>query len=137
MQLGSKGCPSGCLSRKISDQSTVYEIGRCEHAAFVLIRKNANSLTDRTTRHETVEHLEVRVLLFCSLNSLIWIAFASQNSSEKLQLCHAPIRRFMVLLFDPSTVFFVRLRVGCGSSVQRVRDISDLSVFKAIRERTL
>ena len=63
---------------------------------------------------------------------LIWIAFASQNSSEKLQLYHACSLRLMVLLFDPSSVFFVRLRVRCGSIIQRVRDISDLSVFTAI-----
>ena len=68
---------------------------------------------------------------------LIWIAFASQNRSEKLQLCHARSLRLMVLLFDPSSVFFVRLRVRCGSIIQRVRDISDLSVFTAIGERTL
>ena len=74
--------------------------------------------------------------LFLEFN-LIWIAFASQNSSEKLQLYHACSLRLMVLLFDPSSVFFVRLRVRCGSIIQRVRDISDLSVFTAIGERTL
>ena len=49
---------------RVKSRGPVYEIGRCEHAAFVLIRKNANSITDLTTRHEIVEHLEVRVLLF-------------------------------------------------------------------------
>ena len=58
-------------------------------------------------------------------------------SSEKLQLCHARSLRLMVLLFDPSSVFFAQLRVKCGSIIQRVRDISDLSVSTAIRERKL
>ena len=68
---------------------------------------------------------------------LIWIAFASQKSSEKLHLCHARNLRLMFLLFNPSSVCFVRLGVSCGSIIQRVRDISDLSVFTAIGERTL
>ena len=60
---------------------------------------------------------------------LIWIAFASQNSSEKSQLCHARSLRWMVLLFDQSSVFFVRLRVKCGSITQRVRDIGSIRVY--------
>ena len=67
----------------------------------------------------------------------IWIAFDSQNSSEKLRLCHARSLRLMVLFFDPSSVLFVGKSVRCGSTIQRVRDISGLSVFTAIWERTL
>ena len=59
------------------------------------------------------------------------------RSSEKLQLCHARSLHLMVLLFSPLSVFFGLLRVRCGSIIQRVRDISDLSVFTAIVERTL
>ena len=52
------------VALNVEDWSAVYEIGVCEHAVFMLIRKNANSITDLTTRHEIVEDLEVRVLLF-------------------------------------------------------------------------
>ena len=68
--VGIQGLPfSIFVALYLEDRSTVYEIGRCENAAFMLIRKNANSMTDLTTRHEHVEHFEVRVLLFCCLNS--------------------------------------------------------------------
>ena len=74
--------------------------------------------------------------LFLEFN-LIWIAFASQNNSEKFHLCYARSLRLMVLLFDPSFVFFVRLRVRCGNIIERVRDISDLYMFTPIGERPL
>ena len=67
---------------------------------------------------------------------LVLIAFASQNRSKKLQLCHSRSLRLMVWLFDQSSVFFVRLKVKCGRIIQRVRDISDLSVSTAIGEKT-
>ena len=89
--------------------SSVYEIDRCERAAFLLIRKNANSNTDLTTRHENVELLEIRVLLFFLELILICVALASENSSEKLRLCHALSLRLMVSMFDPLSVFFVVL----------------------------
>ena len=68
---------------------------------------------------------------------LIWIAFASQNSSERLQLCHARILRLMVLLFDPSSVFFVRLRVRCGSIIEAQRYIGSLRIYGNRREDTV
>ena len=49
---------------------------------------------------------------------LIRIAFASHNSSDKLKLCHAGSLRLMVLLFDPLSLFFVRLMVNCGNIIQ-------------------
>ena len=52
------------VALNLENRSTVCEICRCEHAAFMLIRKNSNSITDLTTRHEIVENLEIRVLLF-------------------------------------------------------------------------
>ena len=68
---------------------------------------------------------------------LIWIAFALQKSSEKLQLYHARSLPLLVSLFDPLSVFFVWLRIKCGSIIQRVRDVSDLSAFTAIGEKAL
>ena len=138
MQLGSKGCPSGCLSRKISRTGlpSMISVGastpplcsseRTRIALLILPRdmKSLNILRSECS------------FLFLEL-ILIWIAFIAENSSEKLQLCYARSLRLMVLLFDPSSVFFVRLRVKYGSIIQRVRDISDLSVFTAIGERTL
>ena len=111
-------------AQNLEDRSTVCEIGRCEHAAFMLIRKTANSITILPRDMKSLNILRSEGCFFLEF-ILIWVALASQNSSEKLRLC----ARWSVFLFDPSSVFFVRLRVRCGSIIQRVRDISDLSVF--------
>ena len=135
--VGLQGSPSGCLSRKIS--RTGLPSMRSVDASTPPLCSSERTRIALLILPRDMKSLNLLRSEFCFLFLeliLIWIAFASQNRSEKLQLCHARSLRLIVLWFDQSSVFFFRLRVKCGSIIQRVRDISDLSVSTAIGERT-
>ena len=138
MQLDSKGCPSGCLSRKISRTGlpSMRSVGASTpHLCSSERTRIALPILPRDMKSLNILMSECCFLFLEFI--LICKACPSQNSSEKLQLCHARNLILMELLFDPPSVFFVQLRVKCASIIQRVRDISDLSVSTAIGERTL